>query len=264
MPYAAIHLVAAFIHWSSYMWNIQLVGNLKNEFYSVYSSIFKYTHYYSCTLCTEVLSELPVVKRGNDRGWLWSYLKNRCIFLVYSISTVHLYTLSLGIYELKKKNWKQNSSHACMFVFQAILQKIEKKGCRCFLHSTFLSIIHIYFVQISSPVILPNCQFSVILVDDYCKSWCEQSLPSHRALRTGTSFNSRWNREANTWTCIFLLCLSVTSSFKSSFGWRLQNELGWLSSPQIFAVKISLHISLNHVHYFNDNMDFFSLWWRFI
>lgn len=198
--------------------------------------------------------------------------------LVYSISTVHLYTLSLGIFELKKKNRKQNSSYACIFVFQAILQKIEKKGCRCFLHSTFLSIIHIYFVQISSPVILPNCQFSVILVDDYCKSWCEQSLPSHRALRAGTSFNSRWNGEASTWTCIFLLCLSpywqrsprypscmtVTSSFKSSFGWWFQNELGWLSSPQIFAVKISLHISLNHVHYFNDNMDFFSLWWRFI
>lgn len=100
-----------------------------------------------------------------------------------------------------------------------------------------LSIMHIYFVQMAPPVRWINCQFSFVAVGGCCESWGE-------LWELGA--NPDQNKDQN--SCAFLLCLSPCwqetsrlpsftrekSSFKS-FGWRLQNELKWLS--QTFPVK---------------------------
>lgn len=123
----------------------------------------------------------------------------------------------------------------------------------------FLSIMHIYFVQVAPPVTRLNYQFCFAVVGVW-------------ELRTGA------NRDQNKdQTCVFLLCSSpywqgtstsslfttVKSSLKSS-GWRLQNELRWLSIPPTFPVKthrIFLWITFTTLMVI---WIFFPPWWRFI
>lgn len=101
----------------------------------------------------------------------------------------------------------------------------------------FLSIMHIYFVQVAPPVTRLNYQFrfAVVGVWELRRAWelgLEQTETRIRTrLVSSCSVPPYWQG-----TSTSSLFTTVKSSLKSS-GWRLQNELRWLSIPPTFPVK---------------------------